>query len=560
MLVIFIIIFFVAFLLVGTPLYVMLFLISSFLFFYEGIPLLSIIVSFQKLQSQEFISAIPLFTFAGYVLSNCKSPQRIIDFTQKCFPFIPGSTSFIVIVIMALFTALTGASGVSILALGGLFYPLLKKSTNDDHFSHGLITASGSIGLLLAPSLPVIIYAIVSNQNALIENRVDIETLFKVALLPSIILIGGFFLYSLFKERKKQRQGFNFEEAWASIKEAKWEIPLPFLVYGGIYSGWFTVLEASVVTALYTFVVVFIVKKELSLMKDFMPTTINALKLSGGIFIIMATAFIFTNYVVYTQLPDKIFFEISSVLTTKVAFLISLNVLLLIAGCFLDIFSAILIVLPLLIPIVEKYGIDPYHFAIIFLVNLEIGYITPPVGLNLFIASYRFKKPILFLYRSTIPFLFIMLFSLTMITFVPPISTFTLEKKTGLNDSNDTSANEKNALKKINDLQIKEITSSSATFEFDSNQGYDLMEVKSISIKMVDLNESDPSIILDLGEEVIIENNQLQEKNGKFFFILADLLPDTDYSLIMEIIDRNDKGGANSPIIYFTTEKAIEGE
>ncbi len=555
MLIFLIVIFFVAFLLVGTPLYIMLFLISSLLFLSEGIPLLSTVVSFQKLQSQEFISAIPLFTFAGYILSSCGSPKRIIRFTQKCFPFIPGSTSFIVIVIMALFTALTGASGVGILALGGLFYPLLKNKTDNEHFTYGLITASGSIGLLLAPSLPVIIYAIVSNQNALIENRVDIETLFRVALLPSFILIGGFFFYSFFKEKKSAANKFNAKEAWASIKEAKWEIPLPFLIYGGIYSGWFTVLEASAVTALYTFIVIFVIKRELSLTKDFTPTTINALKLSGGIFIIMATAFIFTNYIVYIQLPDKIFFEISSILTTKVSFLITLNILLLIAGCFLDIFSAILIILPLLIPIVEKYGIDPYHFAIIFLVNLEIGYITPPVGLNLFISSYRFKKPIIFLYRSTIPFLFIMLFSLMVITFMPRISTFTLANDANsAGVDNQTIFNEKSALKKINDLKINEITEDSVLFEFDTRGNYSLEEVKAVNIKLVDLNENDASIIFDLGEEVLIEKPNLQEKNDKISFRLSGLIPGTDYSLIMEIIDLNDKGGANSSIVHFTTK------
>ncbi len=541
----------IIFLLLGTPLYIILLVVSSFLFFMEGIPLLSTVVSFQKLQSQEFISAIPLFTFAGYILSSSGSPKRIINLTQKCFPFLPGSTSFIVIMVMALFTALTGASGVSILALGGLFYPLLKNKSSDEHFAHGLITASGSIGLLFAPSLPVIIYAIISNQNALIENRVDIETLFKVALLPSFVLIGGIFLYSFFKEDKsKGNNAFSFQEAKTALKEAKWEIPLPILIYGGIYSGWFTVLEASMITAFYTFVVIFLIKKELSLTADFQKTTIAALKLSGGIFIIMATAFILTNYIVYTQLPDKIFFYISSVLTTKVAFLLTLNVLLLIVGCFLDIFSAILIVLPLLIPIVEKYGIDPYHFAIIFLVNLEIGYITPPVGLNLFIASYRFKKPITFLYRSTIPFLIIMLFSLSVITFVPKISTFTLNssKSPPASSTENTSL-----LKKLYDLTIKDQGTDFVEFEFRTQGEYSLEDIKHINIKMVDLYEEDISIILDLGEEINLARTAIMGKDDTLTFKMTDLFPETDYSVIMEIIDNNDRGGVSSPIIHFTT-------
>ncbi len=543
------------FLLLGTPLYVMLLLISSYLFFTADIPLLSTVVSFQKLQSQEFISAIPLFTFAGYVLSSCGSPKRILNVTQKCFPFIPGSNSFIIVVIMALFTALTGASGVSILALGGLFYPLLKKSSDDEHFSHGLITASGSIGLLLAPSLPVIIYAIVSNQNALVENRVDIETLFKVALLPSFILMGGFFVYSLFKERKKAKAKFSLSEAWASIKEAKWEIPLPFLIYGGIYSGWFTVLEASVITALYVFIVIFFIKKELTLSRDFTDTTVSALKLSGGIFIIMATAFIFTNYIVYVQLPDKIFFYISSILTSKVAFLLTLNALLLIAGCFLDIFSAILIILPLLIPIVEKYGIDPYHFAIIFLVNLEIGYITPPVGLNLFIASYRFKKPILFLYRSTIPFLIIMLFSLMVITFVPRISTFTIDTANAPGSAETGAATSNSFLMKLNDLKIASTQSDKVEFIFDPQGEYSLEDIKHISVKIVDIHEEDVSIILDLGEELMIPQEEITEAEGKLSFAIQDLFPASDYSLIMELVNQQDKGGVSTPIIYFTTKE-----
>ena len=520
----------IALLLLGAPLYIAVLAMGGYFFYAQDIPLVSTVISFQKLETQSFLSAIPLFTFAGYVLSQSKASMRLVNFSKNIFPDIPGTTSLVVVLIMAIFTSLTGASGVSILALGGLIYPLVKETTDDDNFSYGIITASGSIGLLFAPALPAIIYAIIANQNSSF-SRIDINTLFFVALVPSFLLIGFFSIYSIFKERalaKKTSQTKKKEKRaiLKSIYEAAWEIPLPFLVYGGIYLGWVSVLEASILTALYCFIITFIIRKDLSLKDDFVKVTCNSLKLSGGIFIIMVSAFILTNYIVNERIPDKLFSFLSIYINDKYSFLLLINVFLLITGCLLDIFSAILIILPLIIPLVEKYGIDPYHFAIIFLVNLEIGYLTPPVGLNLFIASFRFKKNIIYLYKAIFPFFLMMLATLIVLTYIPKLSTFLLSEE-------EVAKNISIAPPRPENVKIEKTDQTSLDISFTlPAKEIDSPNFDEIVLYYLDEDSDDLEFIKDLGFSKKYPINSLTKNENSLIVTLDELSPDTQYTII----------------------------
>ncbi len=421
---------------IGLPLYITLFGISGALYLNtSNLPLVSMTVSFQKLQGQEFVAAIPLFIFAGYLLARSKSPERLIELFNAQFSWLKGADAIIVVLLMAFFTPLTGASGIGILAIGGLMLPMLIKNGRNENFSLGLITSSGSIGLMLAPSLPVIMYSIIAAQN---DSPVKINDLFKAALIPTALLIGVFLLYIFIRDFKTTSTTtttpFSLPRLLAALKGARYELPIPVIIYGGIYTGLFTVMEAALVIAVYVFIIEFILYKDFSLKKDFVNVTVESMKLSGGIFIIMATAFILTNYLVSVEMPMKTFKFIAPYIHNPFVFLIAINFFLLLVGGLLDIFSAILVVLPILLPIVNQYHINPYHFALIFLMNLELGYLIPPHGMNLFIASYSFKKPITFLYKVSVPFIILIFGVLIAITYIPGLSTITLNELKVKND------------------------------------------------------------------------------------------------------------------------------
>ncbi|OHD65837.1 MAG: hypothetical protein A2096_17915 [Spirochaetes bacterium GWF1_41_5] len=417
---------FIALLLLGTPLYIVLFGGAFLLLKSIGQSELLIALEIQKFQTNPILSAIPLFVFAGYVLAKSKTPDRIIHLFDQAFAFFPKAGSMVVVIIMAFFTALTGASGVSILAVGGLMLPLLLKSGRSERYSLGLITSSGSIGLLFPPSLPVIMYGIFASQ--IVEGSVSIDLLYKAGFLPACLLIAGVLLYGFITKEKRTepRESFSLQRLWKAVKGARWELPIPVIIYGGIYSGFFTLTEAAIVTATYVFVMEFFLYRELSLKTDFLNLARESMALTGSILVIMAGSSGITSWLIDQDIPIRIFHFISPFIQDKLVFLGVINIFLLICGCFLDIFSAIIIVLPILLPLVEKYGVNPYHFAVIFFVNLEIGYLTPPVGLNLFISSFRFKKSITELYRASLPFLIINLITLAILTYLPQISTFLL--------------------------------------------------------------------------------------------------------------------------------------
>ncbi len=368
-----------------------------------------------KMGTSSLFIAIPLFTFAGTLMSESKAPTRVINVCRAILGWLPGGLALVTLVTCCLFTAFTGASGVTIIALGGLLFPILLREKYPERFSLGLLTTGGSLGLLFVPSLPVIIYGLVA--------RVDIERLFLAAVLPGVILVVFLFAtcFAVAIAAKVPRHQFSGQELLKSVRGVVWELPLPVLVVGGIYSGVITAPEASAVTAFYVIVTTVFVYKDVKL-AELLGVVRRASVLVGAILMIMGTALGFTDWLTIEEIPQKILGVMQEHIDNRVAFLISLNIFLLVVGCLMDIFSAILVVVPLIGPVAHEFGVDPYHLAVIFLVNLEIGYSTPPVGINLFIASLRFRRPVFALYRASVLFIGVLLVALMLITYVPAIT------------------------------------------------------------------------------------------------------------------------------------------
>jgi tripartite ATP-independent transporter DctM subunit len=403
----------------GLPLFVALGLISIISFISAGTDPTVIILEMNKLASAPTLLAIPLFTLAGYILAESKAPQRLYNLLNTSIGRLPGGIAMASLVTCALFTCITGASGITIIAIGGLIYPILLKQNYSENFSLGLVTCSGSLGLLFPPSLPLILYGIVAS--------VSIDKLFLAGIIPGILIIIVLYIYSVLKGKnlpKNNLKDLSFRSFLKNLYATKWEMPIPVIIIGGIYGGYLTVVEAAAVTAFYTFVIEFLVNRDLTIKKDFIRIFRDATKLVGGILIILGMAMGFTNYLIDEQIPQELLALVRNLISSKITFLLLLNVFLLITGFFLDIFSAIIIVVPMIVPIANSYGINPVHLGIIFLTNLEIGYLTPPVGLNLFISSYRFKKSILHLYKVSFPFLLLLLLCLIIITYFPQLSLF----------------------------------------------------------------------------------------------------------------------------------------
>jgi len=405
----------------GLPLFSAVAGITITFFAKDGIDPTVVIAELYRLASAPTLMAIPLFTLAGYTLAESKAPKRLFDLIDAFIGFLPGGVAIVTLVITALFTCFTGASGITIIALGGLLYPILRNQEYSDSFSTGLITCSGSLGLLFPPSLPLILYGIVA--------QVQIDHLFIAGIIPGTLLIVLLSIFSVKKDKnaKIDISKFSWIKIKTSVKNAIWEIPIPIIILGGIYSGLMTIVEASALTAFYVIIVQFFIKKDLSVKKDMMKIFADSTRLIGGILIILAASMGFTAYLIDAQIPQIALEFIQANISSKFTFLLLLNIFLLITGSVLDIFSAIIIVVPLIVPISQVYGINPLHLGIIFLANLEIGYMTPPVGMNLFISSFRFKKSIISLYKMSLPFLAILLIGLILITYIPWITLFLVD-------------------------------------------------------------------------------------------------------------------------------------
>jgi tripartite ATP-independent transporter DctM subunit len=404
--------------LLGEPLFIVISALALLLFYFAEIDSMVVIIELYRLASQPILLAIPLFTFTGYLLAESKAPERIVNLSRALIGWLPGGLAIVALISCAIFTAFTGASGVTIIALGGLLLPVLIKDNYPETFSLGLLTSSGNLGLLFPPSLPIILYGLVANTS--------IDQLWTGGILPGTLMILLIALYSLFYIKRKklniQQEKVSFQTVWQSVKKAGWEIPLPIIILWGIYTGKFTPTETASISAFYVFIVEILIHKDLSFTKD-MPIVIRkSMVLVGGILMILAASLGLANYMIDAEIPTKILSYMQSFITSKLGFLIVLNIFLLIIGALMDIFSAIMVIVPIIIPIANSFGVDPVHLGIIFLTNLGIGYSTPPVGMNLFIASFRFERPVIKLYKATLPFLAILLIALAIITYLPELT------------------------------------------------------------------------------------------------------------------------------------------
>jgi C4-dicarboxylate transporter DctM subunit len=402
---------------IGVPLFIIMGLAALTAFSFSGVEVSAVAQEIYRISSAPTLMTIPLFTFAGYLMAESNSPKRLMKLAETGLGWLPGGISIVTLIVCAFFTAFTGASGVTIIALGGVIYPILIKEGYSEKYTLGAITASGSLGLLFPPSLPIILYGLMA--------KVDIDKLFKAGIVPGFLIIFILSLWSIYNSPKKEiKKKFILKDFIQALKESWLEAILPIAVLVGIYGGFVTVTEAAAFTALYIFIIEVFIYKDLSIKKDIPRVSIETMSLVAGILLVLCCALAFTNYMVDEDVPLKIFALMKTYLTNKYSFLFFLNIFLLIVGSVMDIFSAIIVVVPLIIPVAHDFGVDPVHLAIIFLTNLEIGYLHPPVGINLFIASNRFKKPITDLYSASIPFLVLLVIALLLITYIPSMSLF----------------------------------------------------------------------------------------------------------------------------------------
>ena len=411
----------------GAPLFAVILAAAMLGFQSSGIDLAVIPIEVYRIVDTPLLVALPLFTFTGYILSESKTSTRLVNLIQSVFGFLPSGLAVVGFIVCALFTALTGASGVTIVALGALLLPALQEGRFSERFSLGLVTTSGSLGLLLFPSVPLILYGVIAQQLD-VGEPFSIIDLFVGGLFPLILMLALLIGYTLWTHRGGAipRTSFSLAKVTLAIYEARWELPLPVILFGGVALGIFAVSEAAAVSAVYVIVSQVFLYKDISI-RELPNIAIKSMMMVGGILLILGIALAFTSFLVDAEIPQRLFEFIKSYVESPITFLLMLNIFLLLLGALLDIFAAIVIMVPILLPIAVGFGIHPVHLGIIFLANMQIGYFTPPVGMNLFIASYRFKKPLTELYASTLPFLVIMLLALLVITYVPILSLWAIE-------------------------------------------------------------------------------------------------------------------------------------
>jgi tripartite ATP-independent transporter DctM subunit len=399
---------------IGVPLFALLGGLALFLFHQAHIAPAALIIELSRLADMPSLIAIPLFTFAGYLLAESKAPQRLLRLAEASLSWLPGGIAVASLGACALFTAFTGASGVTIIALGGVIYAVLSRQGYSEKFSLGLITTTGSLGLLFPPSLPIILYGLVA--------KISINKLFAATLIPGILLLLVLSIYAARTSIKSgaPRNSFKFSELKAALADSFWEVPLPFLIIGGIYGGIFTASEAAAVMAFYVLVVETLIYRDIKI-SEIPNVMVKSMALVGAILIVLGTALGLTNYLIDAEIPIRLFSWLQGHISGPWEFLLLLNLFLLIVNM-VEIFSAIVIVVPIISPIALKYGIDPIHLGSLFLLNLEIGYMTPPMGLNLFLSSRRFEKPLPELYRAVLPFWLILIFFLALVTYIPSLS------------------------------------------------------------------------------------------------------------------------------------------
>ena len=401
----------------GAPIFVGMGGLAILFFWQDYTPLSAISAETYRIVVSPTLSTIPLFTLAGYILAESKASERLVRLFRALFGWIPGGTPIVLVLLCGFFTALTGGSGVTILALGGLLFPLLMKEGYSKHFSLGLITVAGSLGLLFPPSLPLIIYGVTA--------AVSVKAILLAGIIPGFLrlaMVGGWAVWQGEAQHVKRHQ-FNLSKIKESIIETKWEAMIPFLILFGIFGGFTTLVETAAMTVVYVLVIEVFVYKDLK-SKDLRRIILDCATLIGGVLIILGVAMGLTSYLVDAQIPFKLLAWVQTFISSKFVFLLMLNIFLLVVGCMMDIFSAIIIVVPLITPLGAYFGIYPVHLAIIFIANLELGFLTPPVGINLFLSAYRFDENMPTIYKSTLPFFMVMLLSVLAITYIPILSTW----------------------------------------------------------------------------------------------------------------------------------------
>jgi tripartite ATP-independent transporter DctM subunit len=397
----------------GAPVFVALGGAALLLFWGEDLPTVSLSVDHYRLVVNPSLPAIPLFTLAGYLMAESGAPKRLVRVFDVLLGGFRGGAAAVTVFAGAFFTAFTGASGITILALGGLLMPLLRGVGHSERSALGLVTSSGSLGVLLPPSLPLILYAIVAKQ--------PMKAMFLGALLPGLtmgllLLLWGRHTAGAGRAERIRLQG---REVRAALWDAKWELALPLVAFVALFGGFATPVEAAALTALYAFVVATLIHRDLGLVRDVPRVMVECGLLVGGVLLILGVALGFTNYLVDAQIPDRAIEWAQGTLQSRIAFLLALNLFLLLVGCVMDIFSAIVVVVPIIVPIAAAFGVDPVHLGVVFLANMELGYLTPLVGMNVFFASYRFGKPVLEVCRAVLPFLAVLLAGVLLVTYVP---------------------------------------------------------------------------------------------------------------------------------------------
>ncbi len=380
-------------------------------------PIASIPIGHYSLVTNPTLPTMPLFTLAGFVVAEGNAPRRLIDLFHALFGRVIGGPAIVTVLVCTFFTSFTGASGVTILALGGLLMPMLLAGGLRQKDALGLITGSGSLGLLLPPCLPLILYAIVA--------KVPMESMFLAGLLPTAVMISATACWGVWRSRgnRQSAEPFDGRKLITALWVAKWELLLPVVAMVALFSGIATPVEAAAVTALYAVIVEVFIHRELNLWRDLPRAMTNCGLVIGGVLLILGVALGFTNYLVDAEVPARAVEWTTHTIHSRLVFLLALNAFLLVVGCLMDIFSAIVIQVPLLLPLASAFGVNPMHLGIIFLANLEVGYLTPPIGLNLLLSSYRFTKPIPEVLRAVLPIVAVMSVGVLFITYVPWLTT-----------------------------------------------------------------------------------------------------------------------------------------
>ncbi len=405
----------------GTPIFVILGGAAVLLFMSGGVTPAAVLIETYALSVSPTLPAIPLFTLAGFLLAEGQASTRLLRVFRAWFGWIPGGTAVVCAFLCSFFTVFTGGSGVTILALGGVLFPALLKDGYRERFSLGLMTAAGSLGLLLPPALPLILYGVVA--------QIPIEDLFIGGILPGILLTSMIAAWGVREGivSGAGRQPFRFREGLESLWVAKWELAMPFVVIVAMFSGFATAVEAAALVALYALVVQTVVHRDLSIRRDFLRVFTECAVVVGGVLVILGVAVGFTNYLVGAQVPATMLAWSQQHIRSRFLFLLALNLFLLAVGWFMEIFAAIVVVVPLIVPLGAAFGIHPVHLGIIFIANLELGFLTPLVGINIFLASYRFKRPVLEVARAALPMMAILGIGVLLITYVPWLTLAILE-------------------------------------------------------------------------------------------------------------------------------------